>query len=76
MGLAYFYSYEGGEKSGKSMSQTWFEKAAESESLDKDKKELSKRFASIAAYYASLVQWMRADTAQLLTETTGSILSA
>ena len=40
--------------SGKSMSQTWFEKAAESESLDKDKKELSKRFASIAAYYASL----------------------
>lgn len=54
MGLAYFYSYEGGEKSGKSMSQTWFEKAAESESLDKDKKELSKRFASIAAYYASL----------------------
>jgi serine/threonine-protein kinase len=36
------------------MSQTWFEKAAESESLDKDKKELSKRFASIAAYYASL----------------------
>ena len=49
-----FIHMKEGEKSGKSMSQTWFEKAAESESLDKDKKELSKRFASIAAYYASL----------------------
>lgn len=54
MGLAYFYSYEGGEKSGKSMSQSWFEKASQSDTLDKDKKELSARFASIAAYYASL----------------------
>lgn len=54
MGLAYFYSYEGGEKSGKSMSQTWFEKASQSETLAQDKKELSERFASIAAYYASL----------------------
>ena len=36
------------------MSQLWFEKAAESDTLDPDKVEMSKRFARIAGYYAGL----------------------
>ena len=52
MGVAYFYSYEG--NGNKQMSQLWFEKAAESDTLDPDKVEMSKRFARIAGYYAGL----------------------
>lgn len=52
MGVAYFYYYEG--NGNKQMSQLWFEKAAESDTLDPDKVEMSKRFARIAGYYAGL----------------------
>ena len=48
MGLAYFYYY--GEEGNKPMSQSWFETAAESGSLEPNKVERAKRFAKIAGY--------------------------
>ncbi len=48
MGLAYFYYYDG--NGNKQMSQTWFETAAESDSLDSNKVERARRFARIAGY--------------------------
>ncbi len=43
MGLAYFYYY--GEEGNKPMSQSWFETAAESDTLETNKIERAKRFA-------------------------------
>ena len=52
MGLAYFYYY--GEEGNKPMSQSWFETAAESDSLEPNKVERAKRFAKIAGYSQGL----------------------
>ena len=52
MGLAYFYYY--GEEGNKPMSQSWFETAAESGSLEPNKVERAKRFAKIAGYSQGL----------------------
>lgn len=52
MGLAYFYYY--GEEGNKPMSQSWFETAAESDSLKLNKVERAKRFAKIAGYSQGL----------------------
>lgn len=52
MGLAYFYYY--GEEGNKPMSQSWFETAAESDSLESNKVERAKRFAKIAGYSQGL----------------------
>lgn len=52
MGLAYFYYY--GEEGNKPMSQSWFETAAESDSLELNKVERAKRFAKIAGYSQGL----------------------
>lgn len=52
MGLAYFYYY--GEEGNKPMSQSWFETAAESDTLETNKIERAKRFAKIAGYSQGL----------------------
>lgn len=52
MGLAYFYYY--GDEGNKPMSQSWFETAAESDSLEPNKVERAKRFAKIAGYSQGL----------------------
>ena len=52
MGLAYFYYY--GEEGNKPMSQSWFETAAESDTLETNKVERAKRFAKIAGYSQGL----------------------
>lgn len=52
MGLAYFYYY--GEEGNKPMSQSWFETAAKSDSLEPNKVERAKRFAKIAGYSQGL----------------------
>lgn len=52
MGLAYFYYY--GEEGNKPMSQSWFETAAESATLETNKIERAKRFAKIAGYSQGL----------------------
>ena len=52
MGLAYFYYY--GEEGNKPMSQSWFETAAESDTLETNKVERAKRFATIAGYSQGL----------------------
>lgn len=52
MGLAYFYYY--GEEGNKPMSRSWFETAAESDSLEPNKVERAKRFAKIAGYSQGL----------------------
>lgn len=52
MGLAYFYYY--GEEGNKPMSQSWFETAAQSSSLEPNKVERAKRFAKIAGYSQGL----------------------
>ena len=52
MGLAYFYYY--GEEGNKPMSQSWFETAAERDSLEPNKVERAKRFAKIAGYSQGL----------------------
>lgn len=52
MGLAYFYYY--GEEGNKPMSQSWFETAAKSDTLEPNKVERAKRFAKIAGYSQAL----------------------
>lgn len=52
MGLAYFYYY--GEEGNKPMSQSWFETAAKSNTLEPNKVERAKRFAKIAGYSQGL----------------------
>ena len=52
MGLAYFYYY--GEEGNKPMSQSWFETAAESATLETNKIERAKRSAKIAGYSQGL----------------------
>lgn len=54
MGLAYFYYY--GEEGNKPMSQSWFETAAASDTLEQNKIERANRFAKIAGYAQDLGQ--------------------
>ena len=50
--LSYFYSYEG--KGNKPLSAYWFDKAAESGTLEKSKQERAIRLGKIAGYYTSI----------------------
>ena len=50
--LSYFYSYEG--KGNKPMSAYWFDKAAESGTLEESKQERAIRLGKIAGYYTSI----------------------
>ncbi len=52
MGLAYFYYYNG--DGNKQLSRTWFETAAESDTLDASKQKRAECFAKIAGYYSNL----------------------
>lgn len=52
MGIAYYFYYE--KEGNKPMSQAWFEVAAESTYLEKNKVERAKILSKVAGYYASL----------------------
>ena len=71
MGLAYFYYY--GEEGNKPMSQSWFETAAESDSLEPNKVERAKRFAKIAGYSQGLDTRDLAETVKCPMQITGMI---
>jgi serine/threonine-protein kinase len=54
MGVAYFFTYRGGAEAGQMKAQSWLADAAQSDTLDSQRKAVAEKLSFIAAHYDSV----------------------